>query len=47
MKTIMASRPSKVGSAARTAHFATLDEVWKQVERLKAGLPEGVDEKKK
>ena len=34
-------------SAARTAHFATLDEVWKQVERLKAGLPEGADEKKK
>lgn len=34
-------------SAARTAHFATLDEVWKQVERLKTGLPEAGDEKKK
>jgi len=36
-------------SAARTAHFATLDEVWAQVERLKSGLPaeEPEPEKKK
>jgi len=34
-------------SAARTAHFATLDEVWKQIDRLKAGVPEEADEKKK
>nr|MDA3872760.1 hypothetical protein [Kiritimatiellia bacterium] len=35
-------------SAARTAHFATLDEVWKQVDRLKSGEAESpADEKKK
>jgi DNA polymerase-3 subunit gamma/tau len=32
-------------AAARTAHFATLDEVWAQVNKLKSALPE--DEKKK
>lgn len=35
-------------SAARTAHFATLDEVWKQVDGLKAGVDDSPpDEKKK
>ncbi|WFB35363.1 DNA polymerase III subunit gamma/tau [Kiritimatiellota bacterium B12222] len=32
-------------AAARTANFATLDEVWVQVDRLKSGLPE-VEKKK-
>ncbi|MEX2382948.1 MAG: hypothetical protein WD490_11220, partial [Opitutales bacterium] len=34
-------------SAARTAHFATLDEVWKQVDRLKSGVDASDGEKKK
>lgn len=34
-------------AAARTAHFATLDEVWAQVDRLKSGLPDPAPEKKK
>lgn len=34
-------------SAARTAHFATLDEVWKQIDRLKQGVADEEPEKKK
>ncbi len=34
-------------AASRTAHFATIDEVLQQIERLEAGLPPEADEKKK